>query len=389
MSAEVRVDFFDTTLRDGAQSLPEVHQFPVGSKYEVAQAISELGVSVIEAGFPRTPGDSEEVQAVVEAVGTSWKFVETWQNGQPTGSVGMTPVIAGLCRTTPEDIVAAWDAVKAADYPRIHTFVSSDPEHMAAKFPGKTEQEVLEMGRSAVALAREVSQGNPDATVEFSAEAASTTDTKYLEQIVCSAINAGADIVNLPDTVGQRNPFWMKKFYEQALNWIMRENPSVVLSAHNHNDRAMATANSLALVFAAMDFAQCYDRPVSIQIEATVCGLGERAGNTDIFPVVASIFKDTEGSDVPVRWQFNPGKSVSMADVVMRYAGLEVDRQNPIVGKDTIVHRSGIHSDGVIKGGYQIYTPHSPTFWGHDDEARHENGKYQGKAGKLASAEHR
>jgi 2-isopropylmalate synthase len=174
----------------------------------------------------------------------------------------------------------------------------------------------------------------------------------------------------------------MKKFYAKVIGWAMDTNSFVTISSHNHNDLGMADINSLALVFAAAEHAASTGRNVKTQIEATVCGLGERAGNADMFPVVAGLHKFSDEFASEVTWQFNPNQSVRVANAVMGYAGLEVDRQNPVVGSDILTHRSGIHSDGVIKGGYQIYTSTIPTFWGHETDARHEEGRYQGKKGR-------
>lgn len=382
MNARVEVGIFDTTCRDGAQALPEKHQFPAGSKVEIANAIAELGVRVIEAGFPRTEGDAEEVDAVARSVGNRQYETQTWRNGHLIETTTKTPIVAGLCRAVPEDILTTWLSVNGAIYPRIHTFIPTNAKHIEAKLRGKSQEQVLEMARLAVAYSRDLTIGFTGASVEFSAEATSTTDMCYLERVVKTMINEGADIINLPDTVGERDPFWMRRFYGKAIKWIMDTNPEVVISAHNHNDGDMATANSLALVMAAMDYAILNDQIVKTQVETTVCGIGERVGNTDVFPVVAGLFKFCSDGDVPVVWQFNPGQSVRVANTVMNFAGLTVDRQNPIVGADSNVHRAGIHSDGVIEGGYRLYTPHDPTFWGHKLSARHEDGKYQGKNGR-------
>lgn len=383
-SPEVNVTIFDTTPRDGAQSLPEANQFPDGSKVRVAEHIASFGAGVIEAGFPRTPSDGEEVRAVAESVGRTPIVVDRWQNGNATGFVERSPVIAGLSRVTHEDIDATWDAVQAANRPRIHTFVSTSDEHREAKFPGVSRDELVIMGRTAVAYAKEISADNRQASVEFSAEAASTTDMRYLETVVKSAIEAGADVINLPDTVGERDPMWMYNFYRSAVKWVMDGNPNVTISAHNHNDLGNAVANSLMLVRAAADHAEQTGQTVNVQMETTICGLGERAGNADVFPTVAGLFKFAGDFAVPVNWEANPGRAASVAREVMRIAGLQVDRQNPIVGHDINVHRSGIHSDGVIKGGHRIYTPHDPRFWGHDSDAVYEDGKYQGRAGRAA-----
>ena len=384
----VTVTIFDTSLRDGAQSLPEANQFPPGSKVEVAEHLGALGIGVIEAGFPRTRGDAEEVREIARIVGNQEYRVHTWQDGVQINEVAVTPVIAGLSRTTREDVDVAWNSVHAAKYPRIHTFVSTDAEHISAKFENKTPEEVLEMGIHAVRHAKELTMEHPGATVEFSAEAASTTDTEYLERVVKAAVDEGADVINLPDTVGQRNPFWMIQFYDRILGWVMSANQDVTVSAHNHNDLDMATTNSLSLVMSAANYARTNGVSVNTQIETTICGLGERAGNTDVFPLVAGLFKFSDEFSAPVEWQFNPTRSLLVARSVLAYAGLEVHRQNPIVGNDILVHRSGIHSDGVIKGGSGIYSPFDPRFWGHEVDARHEEGKYQGAKGRDYIAAH-
>lgn len=381
----VEVTIFDTTERDGAQALPSDHQFPDGKKVEIAHRIAELGVGVIEAGFPATPGDGEEVANVARTVGQTEYPVDVWKNGELVDQVERSPVITGLSRVAFSDIEATWDAVHIAHRARIHTFVSTDPEHMRKKFPNKSPDEVLDMGSRAVKFARELAIGHSDATVEFSAEAASTTDFTYLERVVKEALAQGADIINVPDTVGQRDPMWMFEFYGKVIDWVMRSNPDATISAHNHNDLGQAVANTNMLVYAAAEYARIHDQAVRIQLETTVGGLGERAGNADVFPVVASLFKFSPDMTVPVEWEFNPAKSVDVANSIMGYADLSVHRQSPVVGSDINKHRSGIHSDGVIKGGHRLYTPLDPTFWGHKDDAVHEEGKYQGKRGREAT----
>lgn len=383
---EVHVAVFDTTARDGAQSLPNEHQFPAGSKEDITAEIASLGVNVIEAGFPRTPFDGEEVAVVAKTVGQHATEVRQWADGAETTRTARPPVIAGLSRIAFEDIEATWSAVQDAYYPRIHTFVSTSDFHRQAKFPGVSRKELLEKGQEAVIYAREISAGHPGASVEFSAEAASTTDMSYLERIVKMAVSEGVDVINVPDTVGERDPLWMYNFYRSVLGWATGENPYVTISAHNHNDLGNAVANTHMLVRAAADHAVETDSIVKVQLETTVCGLGERAGNADVFPVIAGLFKFApEIARARVRWQANPERAVQVAHSVMGYAGLAVDRQNPVVGSDIMRHRSGIHSDGVLKGGYEMYTPFDPQFWGHTASAIHEEGKYQGKAGTTAA----
>lgn len=383
--SKVSVTLFDTTLRDGAQSLPDHNQFKEGSKVDLAGSIARLGAGVIEAGFPATPADSLEVAKVAGSVGKTEYTAQSWLDGELVGEVTSTPVVAGLSRTKSDDIDATWCAIKSALQPRIHTFVSTSDFHREKKFPGVSRYELLAMGVEAVRYAREVSVGHSGTSVEFSAEAASTTELSYLEQIVKAVVRAGADVINLPDTVGERDPAWMHSFYTQAIEWVMDVNPRVVVSAHNHNDLGNACANSIALVRAASEYATGTGQEVAIQVESTICGLGERAGNADVFSVAANLFKFARELEASIEWRMNPGRSVQVAHDVMAAAQLGVNRQAPVVGRDTNVHRSGIHSDGVVKGGHSMYTPFDPTFWGHADHAVHEDGKYQGRTGKAAA----
>lgn len=385
MAASVEIMGFDTTLRDGAQSLPNEHQFKDGTKPAIAHSIAQLGAGVIEAGFPATPHDADEVAMVAKTVGQTEYTVDVWRSGELVGQTRRSPVIAGLSRVAFSDIEATWGAISDAQCARIHTFVSTDPEHMAKKFPDKSPEQVLVMGRDAVRFARGLAAWHPDATVEFSAEAASTTNMAYLERVVREALAQGADIINVPDTVGQRDPLWMKNFYSTVIGWVMRENPSATVSAHNHNDLGMAVANTTMLAYAAAEYAHAHDQTVRVQYETTIGGLGERAGNADVFPAVAGLFKFTPDMAVPVTWEFNRGESVQTANEVMAHAGLVIGRQSPVVGQDINRHRSGIHSDGIVKGGHALYTPLDPTAWGHESDAVHEEGKYQGRRGREAA----
>ncbi len=378
----VEVTVFDTTERDGAQSLPESNQFSDGKKAEIAHHIARLGIGVIEAGFPATLSDAEEVRDVAGTVGQIEYEVTEWRNGRIVENIKRSPVVAGLARAALEDIEITWDAVHKARRPRIHTFIPTDSEHMRWRFPDKTPENILTMGKEAVRFAKKLSADHQTATVEFSAEAASTTNTDYLELVIKEALAEGADVVNVPDTVGQRDPQWMFQFYSRVINWVTQINPEATISAHNHNDLNQAVANTNMLIYAAAEYARRHNKTIRIQCETTICGLGERAGNADVFPVVAGLFKFSPDMEVPIYWEFNPGLSVEVANKVMNYAGLEVGRQSPIVGRDINRHRSGIHSDGIIKGGHELYTPFDPTFWGHRYDAVHEDGKYQGKRGR-------
>jgi 2-isopropylmalate synthase len=382
---KVTVHFFDTTLRDGAQSLPASHQFPSGSKTNIADTIARLGVGAIEAGFPATPADAAEVKAVAQSVGRAKFTTINWATNMSGSEVQFTPVIAGLSRAVSADIEATWQAVRAAKYPRIHTFVSTSDFHRQNKFPGVSRDELVAIATDAVSYAKQVSAAHPGASIEFSAEAASTTEPEYLKRVIEAAVRAGSDIINVPDTVGERDPIWMLDFYGDVISWVTSADDQVTISAHNHNDLGNAAANSFMLVRAASEYVKRSGKDISVQVEATVCGLGERAGNADVFTVASNLFKFAGDLDVEIEWQFSPESSVATAKSVMGAAGLAVDRQAPIVGRDTNVHRSGIHSDGVIKGGHSMYTPFDPMFWGHQEQAVHEDGKYQGKAGRLAA----
>jgi 2-isopropylmalate synthase len=384
---EVSIDIFDTTMRDGAQSLPEENQFEPGQKEHIANEIARLGVSVIEAGFPANENDYSEVCTVAKTVGQSVFKSEQWSQFGKYATKERPVRIAGLSRSCKDDIETTWDAISSASMARIHTFIPTDQAHIKAKFPDKSEEEVLKMGIESVKHAVQLIENHPSADIEFSAEASTTTDLGFLERVIKEAIQAGADVINVPDTVGERNPFWMRDFYYKIIEWSLHENPDVTISAHNHNDLYQAVSNSLALVFAAGDYAVQKSAKVNIQIESTICGIGERAGNADIFPIIAGLYKFTPKMESTVKWGFNPGQSLRVATLVMKYADLTVPRQSAIVGRDTNVHRSAIHSDGIIKAGengHRLYTPHDPTFWGHNTDARHEDGKFQGAKTRLA-----
>lgn len=380
----VDITLFDTTLRDGAQSLPARNQFSTGAKPRIARSIAGLGIGVLEAGFPATPSDGAEVQAVANSVGNTLFERTNWVDGVDAGTQSFTPVIAGFARATHDDIDKTWQAVQGALFPRINTFVSTSDFHRERKFPGTSRDQLLAIGEQAVRYAKRVSWQHTGATVEFSAEAASTTDLGYLREVLVAMVRAGANVVNVPDTVGERDPFWMKFYYAQVIDWVTQENPSVTIAAHNHNDLGLAVANTHALVWAAAEWVAAHQQTLHIQLETTVCGLGERAGNADVFSVAGGLHKFIQSLPASARWQFNPSRAVQVAHDVLSEARLLVPRQSVIVGEDTNVHRSGIHSDGVIKGGHSMYTPFDPMFWGHQSQAIHEDGRYQGRAGKAA-----
>ncbi len=384
----VKVELLDTTLRDGDQSLPIEHQFRKGQKLLVADRLSDLGYSVIEAGFPATNLDFDDVQEVATIVGNTKRSVSSWSSESPdVQSITIqTPIISALCRANPDDIEVTWEALKDAEYPLIHSFVATDPEHIKVKFPDKDEDGVAKLALESITLAKTLIGNNPKGSVEFSLEAATTTRKEFLERMIKDVVNTGVDVINLPDTVGQMEPFGIYQFYREVIKWAIQTNPNVIVSAHNHNDQGMAVANSLSFVKAAADIAAKQLVEINTRIETTVCGLGERAGNCDIFPLVSSLFSFAESYPSIINWNFNRDQSVGVANEVMAYAGFMIDRQSPIVGRDIMRHRSGVHSDAVIKGGPQLYSPIVPKEWGHKNNAGIDPGKYQGRKGTEVAA---
>ncbi|MBI2299938.1 MAG: 2-isopropylmalate synthase, partial [Armatimonadetes bacterium] len=240
-----RVWIFDTTLRDGEQSPGASLTRP--EKVEIAHQLAKLGVDVIEAGFPiSSPGDFAAVQQIA---------------GEVRG-----PQICGLSRTRPEDIERAWDAVRPAEHARIHTFIATSDIHTQQKLR-KSQAEVLQLAVDAVALARELCAGHPDCTVEFSTEDAVRTDIGYLSEVVAATVERGAHVINIPDTVGIATPVIMRGIIEE----LYRRVPAlrnVIVSTHCHDDLGLSVANSLAAVEVG-----------ARQVECTINGLGERAGN--------------------------------------------------------------------------------------------------------------
>ena len=386
--SEVNISFLDTTLRDGAQALPQEYQFRPEAKPKVAGHLARLGIDVIEAGIPFASNDSGRVKEVSDSVGQESILVDRWRDGEWVGRECRQPVIAGLTRILKKDIDKTWAELETAKRARMHLFVSTDDRHRRAKFRGVSREDLLDDAVEAVSYAKGISAIHQDASIEFSPEVATTTDPVYLEQTVRRAVRAGADVINAPDTAGEKSPFFMEGFYYDLIGWVMQENPDVTISAHTHDDLGLAAANAVALLFAANRYMQTnsLDQLLKIQIEGTVAGLGERAGNADLFSVVAQAFKFTPDLETSFSWSINPDLSLCVAQSVLSYAGspdrhLMIPRQTPIIGQDTNVHRSGIHSDGVIKGGHELYTAHDPRFWGHQESARHEVGEYQGRAG--------
>ncbi len=313
-----QIVIFDTTLRDGEQS-PGA-SMNLAEKMEVAQALVDLGVDVIEAGFPiASPGDFEAVREIARTVRGS--------------------VICGLARCRPEDIDRAWEAVKHAEAPRIHVFLATSAIHREHKL--KMDKE--EIVQRAVDGVRRAVGYCPN--VEFSPEDAARTEIDFLCQVVEAAIDAGATTVNIPDTVGYATPAHMRAVIET----LRRRVPNIdraVISVHCHNDLGMAVANSLAAVEAGAG-----------QVECTINGIGERAGNCSLEEIVMALRVRTDfyQADTRVITQ----RLVPTSRLVAGVTGIEVQRNKAIVGRNAFAHEAGIHQDGILKERttYEIMRP--------------------------------
>src|SRR5436190_13200562 len=313
-----RVLIFDTTLRDGEQSPGCSMTQP--EKLRVAKALAELGVDIIEAGFPiASRGDWESVNLVAREV--------------------RGPIIAGLARCTREDIDTAWRALKDAERPRIHVFLATSAIHREHKLNMAKEQ-IVQTAVEGVRFARSLC-----ADVEFSPEDASRTELEFLAQVVEAAIDAGATTINVPDTVGYTVP---EEFYElfSYLKRHVRNVDKAVLSVHCHNDLGMAVANSLAAV-----------RAGARQIECTVNGVGERAGNCSLEEAVMAI--KTRENVLGVHTGIHTTRLFPTSRLVSQITGMPIPRNKAIVGENAFAHEAGIHQHGMLKhhSTYEILRP--------------------------------
>ncbi|MEW5762062.1 MAG: 2-isopropylmalate synthase [Bacillota bacterium] len=313
-----RVYIFDTTLRDGEQS-PGV-SLNVAEKLQIARQLVKLGVDVIEAGFPyASPGDFKGVQAVAREVR------------------GVT--VAGLARCSASDIDAAWEALMEAEQPRIHVFIATSDIHLKYKLR-KDREQVLQAAVEGVKRAKRYT-----ADVEFSAEDASRSDLDYLCRVLAAVIEAGATVVNIPDTVGYATPEEFGAF----IRAIREKTPGIekaVLSVHCHDDLGLAVANSLAAV-----------RNGAQQVEGTINGIGERAGNAALEEVIMALYtrRDVFGKQVGITTE----EIYRTSRLVSTLTGMPVQYNKAVVGKNAFAHESGIHQDGVLKERttYEIMNP--------------------------------
>jgi len=313
-----RIRVFDTTLRDGEQS-PGIALQP-HEKVEIARQLERLGVDVIEAGFAgASPGDFEGVRAVAAAV--------------------TAPTVASLARTRSEDVEAAAEAVAGARRSRIHIFIATSPLHMERKL-GLEPQEVVEQARDAVAYAATLVD-----EVEFSCEDATRSDPAFVARVCRVAIRSGATTINLPDTVGYALPFE----YATFLANVRRECPElreVVLSVHCHNDLGLAVANTLAGVQAGAE-----------QVECTVNGIGERAGNAALEEIVMAL--NVRAQHFAATTEIDTTEITRTSRLVSRLTGYVVQPNKAVVGANAFAHEAGIHQDGMLKDErtYQIMDP--------------------------------
>ncbi|WP_265822399.1 2-isopropylmalate synthase [Geovibrio ferrireducens] len=315
-----RVIIFDTTLRDGEQA--PGFSMNTEEKIKMALQLEKLGVDVMEAGFPiSSPGDFEAVQKVASVIKNAG--------------------VAGLCRANQKDIAVGWDALKGAVRPRIHTFLATSDIHLQYKLK-KTREEVMEIATGAVKFAR-----NLCGDVEFSCEDATRSDLDFLCQMVEAVIAAGASTVNLPDTVGYTVPFE----YERIISTIMNKVPNIDkarISVHCHNDLGLASANSLAAI-----------RAGATQVECTINGIGERAGNAAFEEVIMALNVRKDLFDVETN--VNTREIYRASKLLTSITGVGVQPNKAVVGKNAFAHEAGIHQDGVLKNRitYEIMTPES------------------------------
>ena len=313
-----RIKIFDTTLRDGEQA-PGC-SMTLGEKLRVAKALAELNVDIIEAGFPAaSPGDFEAVQAIADA--------------------DYGPSICGLARCNAGDIEKVYDAVKSARKHRIHVFVATSAIHREHKLK-MAKEEIIKSAVGAVKLARELVDD-----VEFSPEDASRTELSYLAEVVHAAIEAGARTVNIPDTVGYTVP----AEFDRLFRYLKKHVPGIddiTLSVHCHNDLGMAVANSLAAVGAG-----------ARQVECTINGIGERAGNCSLEEVVMAL--NTRAEYFDLHTNIETTKLYPTSRLVSSITGMHVPRNKAIVGENAFAHEAGIHQHGMLQHAstYEIMRP--------------------------------
>jgi 2-isopropylmalate synthase len=320
MPAFERIKIFDTTLRDGEQS-PGC-SMNLGEKVRLARRLQTLGVDIIEAGFPiASDGDFEAVRAVA----AECREVS----------------VAALCRTTEQDVLRAWEAVGRAARPRLHTFVATSDIHLEHKLK-KSRSEVLRMTREAVRLASTLTED-----VEFSAEDATRSDVDYLCEVFAAAVEEGARTLNVPDTVGYTTPTEFREIVRAVRERVVGQR-DVCVSVHCHNDLGLAVANSLAALDAG-----------ARQVECTINGIGERAGNAALEEVVMALH--VRADRLPYTCGVRTEEIYSTSQTLSEIIGFDVQPNKAVVGRNAFAHEAGIHQHGVLSNPlcYEIMTPES------------------------------
>ena len=349
-STHVRI--FDTTLRDGEQSPGAT--MTSAEKLEVAKALARLRVDVIEAGFPAaSPDDLAAVRAIATTVGTAAGSGKTLHD---------PPIICALARAAKKDIEHAWEGVRTAQRPRIHTFLATSDLHMLHKLR-MSRAEVLARVAEMVAYARSFC-----ADVEFSPEDAGRSDPAFLHEVLDVAIRAGATTLNIPDTVGYTTPDEFGGMIE-AIRKNVPGIDGVIISVHCHDDLGLATANSLAGILAG-----------ARQAEVTVNGIGERAGNSSLEEVVMAIH--TRAPKFGLTTQIDTTQLTSVSRLVSTATGMVVPPNKAVVGANAFAHESGIHQDGMLKhqSTYEIMRPETVGA----TQTRLVLGKHSGRAALAA-----
>jgi len=313
-----KVIIFDTTLRDGEQAAGGT--LNIQEKLQIARQLEKLGVDIIEAGFPiSSPGDFEAVKLIAKEV--------------------RTPVICALARAHPHDIDRAWEAVREAEHPRIHVFLSASDIHLLHQLK-KSREEILQTSHDMVVRAKK----NTD-DIEFSPMDASRTEPEYIYQILKAVIDAGATTVNIPDTVGYAIP----DEFGHLIGGIFQNVPNIkqaIVSIHCHNDLGLAVANSLEAV-----------KQGARQVECTINGIGERAGNASLEEIVMAV--KTHKDFFNLTTDINTVQIYKTSRLVSELTGFTIQPNKAIVGANAFRHESGIHQDGVIKMPitYEIMDP--------------------------------
>ena len=313
-----KIQFFDTTLRDGEQT-PGVN-FNTKEKVQIALQLEKWGIDTIEAGFPiASPGDFEAVSAIAKAC--------------------QKMTVAGLARCQKKDIDAAYEALKEAKYPQIHVFLATSPVHMQYKLK-MTPNEVLASIKKHVTYAKSKFE-----KVQFSPEDATRTEKDFLLKAVQTAIDAGATIINIPDTVGYTNPTEYGAIFKFLIENIQSDT-EITFSSHCHDDLGMATANALAAIENGAN-----------RVEGTVNGIGERAGNTALEEVAVALHIRQNYYQATSQIELSETKRTS--DLIAQLSGIKVPKNKAVIGGNAFSHESGIHQDGVLKNPetYEIITP--------------------------------